>query len=138
MYYWIESAPDRAEQRFQSGMKFMRPGQYPQAIAEFGRAVGTWDRHAQAYLQRGIARQILGDRDGALADFETAAQVDHGLAEAFTGRATILRDRGDVDGAIKELTKSINVKVTMDGYYQRGQLWERLGEHQKALDDFDR
>jgi len=138
IYYWITSAPDRAEQRYQAGMKFMRPGQYPQAVAECGRALSTWDGHARAYLQRGIARQILGDLDGALTDFEKAAQLDPGLAEAFTGRGTILRDRGDVRGAINEISKSIALKATMDGYFQRGQLWERVGEHQKALEDFDR
>jgi tetratricopeptide (TPR) repeat protein len=137
-YYWIANAPVRAEERFQAGMKFMRPGQYPLAITQFGSAVSTWDRHANAYLQRGIARQILGDIEGALADFEKAAQADPGLAEAYTGRGTILRDRGDIRGAINEFTKSIGVKGTLDGYYQRGQLWERLGEHQKAIQDYDR
>jgi tetratricopeptide (TPR) repeat protein len=138
IYYWIASAPDRAEVQFQAGMKLMQPGHYPEAVREFGRAISSWDGHAQAYLQRGIARQILGDTDNALADFEKAAQVDPGLAEAFTARGTILRDRGNVRAAIDEFTKSIGLRATMDGYYQRGQLWERLGEHQKAIDDYDR
>ena len=137
-YYWIASAPDRAESRFQSGMRFMRPGQYPQAVAEFSGAIGIWDRHSGAYLQRGVAKQVLGDADGALRDFEQAARIDPSLAEAFTARGTILRDRGDVRGAIDEITKSVGVRATMDGYFQRGLLWERLGEHQKAIEDYDR
>src|SRR5262249_45301957 len=113
IYYWINSAPDRAEAHFQTGMRSMSPGKYPGAISEFTTAVGIWDRHAQAYLQRGIARQILGQQDAALEDFERAAQVDPSLAEAFTARGTILRDRGDLQGAIREITRSLSVRGTM-------------------------
>jgi tetratricopeptide (TPR) repeat protein len=137
-YYWIASAPDRAEAHFQAGMRLMNPGRYPAAILEFSNAVNIWDGHAQAYLQRGNARQIVGQKDAALDDFEKAALMDPSLAEAFTARGTILRDRGDLKGAIAEITRSLNVRATTDGYYQRGQLWARLGEHQRAVADFDR
>src|SRR5204863_5096548 len=64
-YYYVASAPDRAEATFQQGMKFMGPGKYPQAIEYFNKAINTWDRHAQSYLQRGNAEQILGKVDSA-------------------------------------------------------------------------
>ena len=138
IWYWIASAPERAESRFQTGMRLMSPGKYPAAIDQFSHAVSTWDRHAQAYLQRGNARQILGQFDDALKDFEHAAQIDPSLAEAYTARGTILGDRGDLRGAIAAITRSLGVRPTMDGYYQRGQLWARLGDHKKAIEDFDR
>jgi tetratricopeptide (TPR) repeat protein len=137
-YYWIASAQDRAEARFQAGMHKMSPGHYPEAIQEFTSAISIWNRHAQAYLQRGNAEQILGQLDAALDDFERARQVDPSLSEAYTARGTILRDRGDLKGAIQEITRSLSVRATMDGYFQRGQLWERIGEHQKAIEDYDR
>jgi tetratricopeptide (TPR) repeat protein len=137
-YYYMDAAPARSEATFQAGMKLMSPGKYEDAIRKFNSAVGTWHGHARAYLNRGIAKQILGDVDGALADFEQAATVDPRLAEAHTARGLILRGRKNVAGAIDAFTKSIELNPTVDGYYQRGQLLDVSGEHQKALDDFDK
>src|SRR5690242_6271828 len=49
VYYWISSAPARAESHFQAGMKLMSPGKYPDAIAEFTTALGISDQLARAY-----------------------------------------------------------------------------------------
>ncbi len=136
-YYYVQAAPSRSEAAFQAGMKLMSPGKYEEAIQKFNSSVSTWDAHARAYLNRGVAKQILGDVDGALADFEKAAALDSSLAEAHTARGLILRSRKNLPGAIEAFTKSINLNPTVDGYYQRGQLFEVSGEHQKALKDFD-
>jgi tetratricopeptide (TPR) repeat protein len=137
-YYYIDAAPSRAEATFQAGMKLMSPGKYQEAIRKFDSAIGTWDKHARAYLNRGVAKQTLGDTEGALDDFERAAAADPSLAEAHTARGLILRSRKNVAGAIDAFTKSISLNPTVDGYYQRGQLFEVSGEHQKALADFDK
>lgn len=137
-YSYYASAPERAEAEFQQGMKLMGPGKYADAIKRFDRAIGIQNGHAQAHLQRGLAEQVLGQNEDALADFDAAASFDPKLAEAYTARGTILRDRGDTRAAIEAFTKSIEIRPTMDGYYQRGQLWGKLGEHQKAIEDFDR
>jgi tetratricopeptide (TPR) repeat protein len=138
VYYYVSTAPDRAQALFERGMTFMSPGKYPQAIEQFSRAIGAWDKHARAYLQRGIARQVLGQSGEALADFEQAAFLDPSLVEAYTARATIFRDQGKVREAINEFTKSIELRPTMDAYYQRGQLWAKSAEHAKAIEDYDR
>jgi len=38
---------------------------------------------------------------------------------------------------IQDCSKSIQVNPTVDAYYQRGEAYERLGQHQKAIADFD-
>lgn len=137
VYSYYASAADRAEARFQEGMRLMAPGTYAQAVEQFDQAIAAWSGHAQAYLQRGQARQILGQSAKALSDFGEAVERDPSLAEAHTARGTILRERGDTRGAIREFTRSIELRPTLDGYYQRGQLWARLGEHGQAIEDFD-
>lgn len=137
-YLYAEAAPSRAEATFQAGMKLMSPGKYEEAIRKFDRAVSTWEGHAGAYLNRGVAKQILGDADGALADFEMASAVNPKLAEPHTARGLILRSRKKVGDAIEAFTKSIQLNPTVDAYYQRGQLLEELGDHAKALQDFNK
>ena len=136
-YDYIASAQQRAEGQYQEGMRLMGPGSYREAIARFDRALQISPRFAEAYLGRGSAHQIVGETDSALADFNRALDLNPDLARAYTARGTIYRDRGDVKGAMAEFARSIQAEPTVDAYYERGQTYESLGEHQKAIDDYD-
>jgi tetratricopeptide (TPR) repeat protein len=136
-YLYIASAPQRAEAVFQEGMKLMGPGNYARAIDRFDAAVGTWPQHAEAYLQRGNAHKSQGDLDAALADFDQAIEVNPRLAAAHTGRGSILLERGDMKRAMEAFTRAIAIESSTDAYYQRGQAYDALGEHQKAVNDYD-
>lgn len=135
---YISSAPDRADREFQTGMKSMHPGKYTDAIAHFNRALSISPQLPNAYLERGNAHRSLHDDDAALADFQAAADLDGSLAAAHTGIAMIYIDRKDNRHAFEELNKSIALRPTTDAYYQRGQIYEAQGEHQKAIDDYDK
>jgi tetratricopeptide (TPR) repeat protein len=137
IYQYVASAEERAGKVFVQGMESLGAGRYPEAIARFTQAVGIWPRHAQAYLQRGNAHQILNQPDDALADFEMALKIDPNLAPAYTARGLIFVKRGDLAKAALEFDQSIRVHPTMDGYYQRGQIRYGLGQLQQAIDDYD-
>jgi tetratricopeptide (TPR) repeat protein len=138
VYAYIATAPQRAEKQFQDAMKFMKPSHYEEAIAGFNRAVQTWPELADAYFERGNAYHALRRDDEAIADFEKATDVNPNLALAYAALGSIYRDRKDYKRAMEAYTKSINSKSTVDVYFERGQTYESLGEHQKAVDDFDR
>jgi Tfp pilus assembly protein PilF len=136
-YSYITSAEERANRQFQEGMRLMAPKTYATAIADFDRAIRIRPQFAEAYLERGIARQSLGQTDSALADFNKALEVNPDLARAHTSRGVIYRSRGDKKSAIEEFTKAIQTEPIMDAFYERGETYESLGEHQKAIDDYD-
>jgi tetratricopeptide (TPR) repeat protein len=138
VYSYITSAPQRAEARFQEGMRQMRPGSYQQAIRSFDRAVSIRPQHALAYFERGVAHKSLGETNAALADFETALGIDPTLAPAYAIRGLIYREQGEVRRAMREFVRSIEIRPTPDAYFQRGQAYDALGEHQKAIEDYDR
>jgi tetratricopeptide (TPR) repeat protein len=138
LWMYLQNAPQRAEQAFQDGMKQMHPGKYPDAVAQFTRVLDITPQRADAYLQRGNAHRILGDLDAALADFRSAEDLNPSLADAHNGIALIYLGRNDSRHAMEELNKSISVKPTAEAYYQRGQLFENQGDHQKAIEDYDR
>jgi tetratricopeptide (TPR) repeat protein len=134
-FIYIENAPQRSEKEFQVGMESMRPGQYPQAIVHFTRALSI--PRADAYTQRGNAHRALAELDLALSDYQAAVDLNANLADAHNGIALIYVDRRDWRHALEELNKSLALQPNIDGFYQRGQILEALGEHQKAIDDFD-
>jgi tetratricopeptide (TPR) repeat protein len=135
--YWA-SAPQRSAAELKDGMKYMAPGSYPRAIATFDRALRISPSLAEAYVQRGIAYTSLAEPDKALADFRKALQLNPNLTLAHNGISTILRERGDAKGAFDELTSSINIAPNEEAYYQRGQMYEQMGDHKHAIADYDK
>ncbi len=136
-YAYVASAPQRAENEYQIGMRLMADGKYKDAVADFTRAVGIWPQLGQAYLERGISYRYLNENDQALADFDQALQITPNLARAYSARGFIYRERGDTKGALAQFSKSIEVSPNVDAYFERGQTYEDLGEHQKAIDDYE-
>ncbi|MGH9559188.1 MAG: tetratricopeptide repeat protein [Bryobacteraceae bacterium] len=137
VYAYIAAAPERAQTEFDAGMKLMTPGTYPKAVARFTRAIEIWPTLAKAYLERGIAHKALNETDLALSDFDRAIDRDPDLAAAYNQRGTIFLERDDLKRAEQEFTKSIATQPSVDAYIQRARTYESLGEHQKAIDDFN-
>jgi tetratricopeptide (TPR) repeat protein len=137
-YAYFSGTQGRAQAQYQEAMRLMKPGFYKEAIAGFNRAIETWPGLADAYFERGNARHILGQDDEALADFEKAVQVDPALYRAYAAMGSIYRGRNDIKKAMELFTRSIDAKPTVDAYFERGVTYEALGEHQKAVEDFDK
>jgi tetratricopeptide (TPR) repeat protein len=136
-YDYVASAPLRAKKQFDLGMHSMAPGAYPEAVAEFTRAISIWPEYADAYLNRGIAEHNLLEMDSAAADLDKASELNSNLTRAYDERGRMYLEKGDTRHAIEEFSKSIRVQPTTDGYYQRGLAYQSIGEHQKAVADYD-
>jgi tetratricopeptide (TPR) repeat protein len=137
-YLYVSNAPQRADKEFQDGMKFMSPGKYPDAVVHFTRALSIYGQLPDAYLERGNAHRILGEPDQALADYQAAADLNPTLAAAHNGIAMIYLERHDLRHALEKLNKSLSLQPNVESYYQRGQILESQGDHQKAIEDYDR
>jgi tetratricopeptide (TPR) repeat protein len=138
VFDYIESAPQRADKEFQEGMKLMRPGKYPDAIDRFTRSLNISPQRPDVYLERGNAHRALGESDAALADFQAAADLNPSFAEAHTGIAMIYLERNDPRRTLEELNRSLSIQPNIEAYYQRGLILDAQGEHQKAIDDYDK
>lgn len=137
-FVYISGAPQRADKEFQEAMKMMTPGHYPDAIVHFTQALAISPQLPNAYLERGNAHRILGESEAALADYQAATDLNSSLAPAFNGIAMINLERHDYRHALEALNRSIALQPAVEAYYQRGQILEGQGEHQKAIDDYDR
>jgi tetratricopeptide (TPR) repeat protein len=136
-YNYLASAPERAENEFQTGMKSMSPGRYPDAVAHFTKAISIYNQLPNAYLERANANRVMGEMDAALADYQAAAELNPVLPEAQSGIAVIYIERRDAAHALEHLNKSISLHPTVEAFYQRGQILEAQGQHEKAIADYD-
>jgi tetratricopeptide (TPR) repeat protein len=136
-YAYVSGAPKRAQAVLVDGLQLMASGKYPQAIESFTRATKIWPRLGTGYLERGLAHLSVQDTNAAIEDFKRAIEVDRSLTEAHTALGSIYRQRGEWNAALNEFTVAIGLGSTVDGNYQRGQLYESLGQHQSAVDDYN-
>ena len=86
----IELDPNCAEAYNSRGYAYLREHEYGRAIADFTSAIRFNVKYANAYLNRGVARKLAGDAQGAKADFQMAhtltaeAQASAKAAQAGT------------------------------------------------------
>jgi tetratricopeptide (TPR) repeat protein len=137
VYVYITSAPKRAEAMIQQGVQLANAGNFAEAEKRFTNATNTYPQLANGYMERGLARLGMNQQDAALADLEQAIRMNPALARAHHNIGIIYRDRKDLRRALDELTLAIGIDPRPDTYYQRGQVYEALGDDQKAMNDYN-
>jgi tetratricopeptide (TPR) repeat protein len=77
--------------------------------------------YAAAFNNRGIARQVKGDIEGALRDYNEAIRVKRDYAAAFNNRGLAWRAKGDIKGALRDYSAAIRLKPDdADAFNNRG------------------
>jgi tetratricopeptide (TPR) repeat protein len=117
-------------------------GNYPQAAANYDKAIKLNPQYADAYNNRGNLRyQFLNNPAGALADYDKAIALRPNSTLTYVNRGGFKADKfNDVPGAIADFDKSI----ALDNqdylvYNNRGYLKDaKLNDLRGALADYDR
>jgi len=138
IYQYASNGQQRAEKEFQDGMKLMSPGKYQDAVVHFTKAIAIYGQLPDAYLERGNAHRVLGEPDEALADYQAATDLNPSLAAAHNGIAMIYIERHDPRHGLEHLNKALSLQPSVEAYYERGQILESQGKHQKAIEDYNR
>jgi tetratricopeptide (TPR) repeat protein len=128
-------AANLAGKEFSEGLISMAPGHYQEAVDHFTRTLEIQPAFPGVHLQRGMAYQNLDKLDLALADLTQAADEDPSQAPVHTAIGSLLVKRGDREKALQAFNKALSIRQDADTYYERAQLLEDLGEHQKAIGD---
>ena len=93
--------------------------------------------YAEAYRNRGVAKEAKGDLDGAIADWDKAIALKPDFADAYHNRGVVKRGKGDLDGAIADFDQALALKPDLfQAYLNRGLAKGAKGDHDGALVDF--
>jgi tetratricopeptide (TPR) repeat protein len=112
------------------------------AIADFDRAIERHPRYAEAYNNRGAARQATGDLAGAVADFDRALGLLNGPAAASVheNRAAARYALGDYRGAVAdydEVLRLIPREAAAIACHGRGGARHAAGDFVGAIADYN-
>lgn len=80
---------------------------YAAAIANYDRAIALAPDSADAYHNRGIAKDAQGDYAGAIADYDCAIALNPDDADAYHNRGVTKAEQGDYAGAIADYDRVI-------------------------------
>lgn len=132
-----ESAKEaKASQLFAEALSEKDPRK---AITLYDEVIKLAPNSSHAYNNRGILKENLGDKDGALKDYDKSIKLDSNLAEAYNNRGVLEASKDDNEGALKDFDKSIGLKPDYaEAYSNRGLLKTKMDDMYGALRDFDR
>lgn len=97
---------------------------------------------AEAYYNRGNAKYVKGDLDGAIEDYTIAIEFKQDFADAYNNRAIAKYKNRNRDGAIKDFTKAIDLfidnKDKAEAYNNRGLAKRQKGDRDGAIEDYNK
>lgn len=134
-----------------------RQGKYSEAIACFTKAINENDNpyYRQPYWLRGDAFRAQGNYEAAIADYMKVINdgnkvIDKyppgapndfvnprsGMGFAYRGLGYMRVEQNELHGAIDYFTKAIEVDPNCVAYKDRGEVYQQLGDEEKAKADF--
>lgn len=131
----IELDPINAQAFRDRGYFMCRLGQFDKAISDFGEVVKLCPTSPDGYYWRGMANIELKRYKDALIDFVTSLNFDPARAESHYGAALALMGLRQYDEALDTINQAI--ALTSQPFFAkvRGQIYEAMGEFDKALPD---
>ena len=109
------------------------------AIDAYTKAIELNQAFIEAYINRGNAKNGLGQHQAAIADYDRAIELNQAYAIAYNNRGNAKNDLGQYQAAIADLDRAIELNQAYSAAYtNRGIAKNGLGQHQAAIADHDR
>ena len=98
-----------ANNSFNSGVDKYEQSDYQGAIADFTKVIEIYPQNADAYNNRGTAKDVLEDYQGAIADFSKAIEINPEYANAYVNRGVVRERASDLEGACRDWRKAVDL-----------------------------
>jgi tetratricopeptide (TPR) repeat protein len=135
----IELAPHEPQTHLDLATFLRDSGQIDKSIEKFSEMTTLFPDFWPAFLNRGVLLQNQGNYDRALDDLGRAIDISEEYRHFLRyHRGCIYLDMGNPSEAILDLDACIAVEPVPDAIIRRGDAYQRLGEHNAALQDFNR
>ena len=118
----------------------LRDGTNPKKAIEYlNNAIKLHPDFAEAYYNRGIAYEDLGQHQRAIEDYNKAIRFKTDFAEAYCNRGVAYEDLGQHQRAIEDYNEAIRLKLDGgEAYNNRGIVYKKLGQYQRAIEDYNK
>jgi tetratricopeptide (TPR) repeat protein len=121
------------------GIYFQHHNQMREAVAAYQAAIElTSDPGllASTYANLGTAQRALGDDEPAQKSFEQSLHFDSTQFNAWRGLGLLAQKEGKLDEAITDLSRSVELQPSAQGYMELGRAQAQAGHAPEALDAY--
>ena len=123
---------------FYTGLTYQNTGKYKQAIEQYDKSIELNPNYANAYNNRGTAKNSLGQHVEAIADYDEVIRLNPDHALAYTNRGVAKDSLGEHKDAITDYNQAIRLKPDYaEAYNNRGNAKDCLGQHVDAINDYN-
>ncbi len=119
------------------GAAYARAGRFSEAIADFNRAIQLDPNLAPAFLNRGLANRQTGKADLAMQDFNRPSRSTPITAPPIWRAATWCGPGRPAGGHRRLQPRHPAQSRGAEAYHGRGLAYQALGDHNRAISDFD-
>jgi protein O-mannosyl-transferase len=122
------------------GAYFQTHDRLPEAVDQYDAVVAlTSDAGllAQTYANLGAAQRTLGEDELARNSFEQALKRNSNQFNAWLGLGLLARKQAKFDEAITELSRSLDLRPTAEGYFELGGTLAQTGRPNQALEAYN-
>ncbi|MEH2196879.1 tetratricopeptide repeat protein [Nostoc sp.] len=119
------------------GDECFEKGEYPNAIANYTKALKVKSSDIDLYYRRGLAHYQLGDYEAAIADYSQAIYINIHDAKSYNKRGLALSQLGRLEEAINDYTEAIRINPNVAvAYKNRAEARSHVGDNQGAIEDY--
>jgi len=121
------------------GIYFQHHNQMREAVAAYQAAIElTSDPGllASTYANLGTAQRALGEDEPALKSFEQSLRFNPAQASAWRGLGLLAQKEDKLDEAITDLSRSVELQPSAQGYMELGRAQAQAGHAPEALDAY--
>ena len=121
------------------GIYFQNHKQMREAITEYEAAIDlTSDPGmlAQTYANLGSAQRMLGEDEAARKTFEESLRLNPNQFNAWLGLGLLAQKQGKLEEAISDLSRSVELQPSAQGYFELGRTLAQGGRVPEALDAY--
>jgi tetratricopeptide (TPR) repeat protein len=122
------------------GTYFQTHNRLPEAVAQYKAALDlTSDPGllAQTHANLGSAERVLGENELARRDFEESLRLNPNQFNAWLGEGLLARQEGKIEEAITDLSHSLDLRPSAQGYFELGRTLEQAGRSGDALNAYE-
>ena len=123
---------------FYRGLTYQNTGKYDKAIEQYDKSIELNPNYANAYNNRGTAKNSLGQHVEAIADYDEVIRLNPDHALAYTNRGVAKDSLREHKDAITDYNQAIRLKPDYaEAYNNRGNAKDCLGQHVDAINDYN-
>ncbi len=119
------------------GMKYLKSGEYDNAVEAFTEAIKRSNKYSPGYSGRGMAYMNLKEYEKAIKDFDMAIKRSRKIALNYKLRGEAYSAIKDYNKAVKDFDRAIKMEPEMmEGYFERGNALRNLEKYSEAITDY--